>query len=76
MSTKYGFVPDSQLATLPWSVLVDKSEAGQILTSQVDSPRALLQLKAPNQVAATQDLFAIGGIDFAKKSLFPTRYRI
>ena len=67
---KIWICPDSQLATLPWSVLVDKSEAGQILTSQVDSPRALLQLKAPSQPATTQDMFAIGGIDFAKKSLF------
>ena len=67
---KIWICPDSQLATIPWSVLIDKSEGGQILASQVDSPRALLQLKAPCTVDATQNLLAVGGIDFAKKSLF------
>lgn len=62
--------PDSQLATLPWSTMVDSVENGQVLTSQIDSPRAWWQLKAPHQTPVAQDFLLIGGIRFAQQSLF------
>lgn len=67
---KVWICPDSKLATLPWSVLIDNNEGGRIRTCQIDSPRALLQLRAPYKAPQAKDLFVIGGIEFAQKALF------
>ncbi|MBS1955956.1 MAG: CHAT domain-containing protein [Cyanobacteria bacterium SZAS-4] len=70
---KLWLCPDARLSTLPWSVLLENAHENVIL-SQVDSPRAFLNLNRraskTGDSDVQKDVLLVGGIKFENKDLY------